>query len=91
MLNALAIKKNDTNKWYYINFGDKQNNDPEKFRFLINGLEENLETCTPAFLQNSKCQTTVVMKEYQQSNCKVIWALYEACSLACEEGKCVFK
>jgi len=91
MLNALAIKKNDTNKWYYINFGDKQNNDPEKFRFLINGLEENLVVCSPTFLQKSKCQGKAVMKEFQTSNCQVTWALYQPCSLICENGKCVVK
>ena len=45
--------------------------------------------CVPQFLSKTKCQGNAVMKEYQESNCNIIWALWGECDSLCKEGKCV--
>jgi hypothetical protein len=88
MLNTLAIKKTDTEKWYYFNFGEKQNNVSDKIIFMVNSFNENPDSCDATFLQNTKCQRDALMKEFQQINCKVVWALYQPCNHGCDNGAC---
>jgi hypothetical protein len=88
MLNALAIKKNNS-QTYYINFGKESNQDENKFLFILAGLEEPENTCVSRFLGEKKCQDNEVMKRFQQTNCKLTWALWQPCDNKCKDGVCV--
>ena len=88
MLNALAIKKNNS-PTYYINFGKEANQDENKLLFILAGLEENPNLCISRFLEESKCQDNNVMKRFQQINCELTWALWQPCEDKCKEGECV--
>ena len=89
MLNALAIKRNDSNNLYYINFGNEENQDESKTLFLLAGLEETPNTCVSRFLEETKCEDNNVMKRFQQTNCKLTWALWQPCDNKCKNGECV--
>ena len=88
MRNALAIKKNNS-QTYYINFGKESNQDENKFLFILAGLEEPENTCVSRFLGEKKCQDNEVMKRFQQTNCKLTWALWQPCDNKCKDGVCV--
>ena len=89
MLNALAIKRNDSEELYYINFGNEENQDESKTLFLLAGLQETPNRCVSRFLEESKCQDNNVMKRFQQINCELTWALWQPCEDKCKEGECV--
>lgn len=69
--------------------GKEEESEEEKFNEQGNSLPELQEKqCVSQFSNRTKCQGNAVMKEYQKSNCEVIWALWDECDYLCEEGEC---
>jgi restriction system protein len=57
--------------------------------FILFVSADNGETCSPMFLEETKCQSNAVMKEFQKINCEVTWAFYMPCPDGCVDGHCI--